>query len=178
MTTHAQFLLYKGDSWRFDATLHDNAGAALNLTDAEIVWNLRDASGSIVIALAISNGVEIIDAAAGTCRVTVSPEATAALAEGSYADEVIATIDDFVCTQSVGPIKVAQPRGVAQPDLQAELMALKKARHSGIRRLRIENVEREFRSDGELRAAISALESEIAGAASSRTIYPRSKGWS
>ena len=65
--------------------------------------------------------------------------------------------------------------------LQADLEALKAARRKGERRVSIEGFSVEYASDAEMRAAIAALESEIAAAQGSppiRNVYPRSTGWS
>jgi len=51
---------------------------------------------------------------------------------------------------------------VAAVDLQQRLEKLREIRASGERRVRIGNEEVEFRSDSELRAAISDLERQIA----------------
>ena len=179
--THANFLLFSGDTWVIDAALHDNANAALDLTDAEIVWRLRNAAQTVVAELTVDNGIEVTNAAGGLCRITVTPVQSAALPEGNYSDEiVVTTAEGLVTTQAVGAITVMRAGAeAAGPDLHAELAALKAARRSGERRVRIENFEREFKSDSEMAAAIAATEAEIAGAqgAPRRVTIRTSKGW-
>lgn len=52
-----------------------------------------------------------------------------------------------------------------QIELTAALEALKKARRSGLRRVRYGDREMEYKSDADMRAAISDLEEELAHAA-------------
>lgn len=163
--THSAFYLYRGDTWRIDATLHDNAGAALNLTDAEIEWFLWDSAGTEKAHLQISAGVEVVNAAAGTCRVTYPAADSANLAVGNYTDSIVVTTsDDIICTQSVGQIIVNSGAKSQQitTDPCAILAALEQARVDiltgrQIVRLRVENVERQFTASSmsDLNAAIS-----------------------
>ena len=161
---HNPFLLYAGDTWEFDAALHDNVGDPLDLTGAEIIWRLRNAAGAVMASLGVGAGILVLNAAGGTCRIILPPAATALLAAGNYRDEIWAlTQGGFSTTQAVGSIVVMKAGSpAAGPDLAAELAALKKARRSGEKRVKIENFEREYRTDAELAAAIAATESEIA----------------
>ena len=179
-TTHPQFLLYVGDTWTIDATLHDGDGSAINLAGADdIEWNLRDRSKRLVASLRISNGVEIINEAGGQCRITLSPMRTALLAEGIYTDQIVVTMSDgTVSTQSVGPIVATKPGSQTAPDLSGDLAALKAQRRSGIAETQMENFRVTYRSDAEIAAAIAATQNEIAGASQTRNIVVRSKGWS
>ena len=163
-TTHAQFLLYTGDTWTFDAALHDNAGAALNLTGAVILWKLRDGAGNLKASLSVGAGIEVTNAAGGLCTITVPPALTAMLAAGSYDDEIaVTTADGFVTTQAVGGITVMKAGAPAAPDLAGQLLALKAARRSGQRRVQdrkfLGRIPQPTRS---MAAAIAATESEIA----------------
>jgi hypothetical protein len=112
--THPQFLLYAGDTWEFDAALHDAGGVALNLANAdEIEWNLRSAGRVVVAALRLSAGVEITNDVGGLCRITLLPAATVLLREGTYTDEIRVTMSDgTISTQAVGQI-VAKRAGSA-----------------------------------------------------------------
>ncbi len=180
--THPTFLLYAGDTWQFDALLHDSDGAALDLTDAEIVWRLRNSSQQIVETLSVGAGIALIAPLAGSCRITLPVTQTALLPAGLYSDETwVRTQAGFASTQAVGTIAVARAGQTATPNLAGELAALKAARRSGHLRVRIENFETEYKSDAEMVRAITALENEIArgqGALPIRNVYPRSTGWS
>ena len=178
--THAQFVLYAGDTWTLDAALHDAAGAALSLAGATVEWRLRNAAQAVVASLAIGSGVTITDAAGGLCSIVLPPAQTTALAAGTYADEIqVTTQGGLVSTQAVGPIVVRRAdTAIASSDLAAELAALKKARRSGVRSVTIENFTTQYATDEELAAAIAATEREIAGATKPRNLIVRAtKGW-
>ena len=49
--THAQFVLYAGDTWTLDAALHDDAGAALISLAPSVEWRLRNAAQAVVASL-------------------------------------------------------------------------------------------------------------------------------
>jgi hypothetical protein len=70
--------------------------------------------------------------------------------------------------------------GLTLTDLQAARDALLRARGSGVRRVRDQSGEEvEYRSDSEMRAALAALDAEIAAAGkrpSSTIIFNTSKG--
>jgi hypothetical protein len=111
--THPDFLLYAGSTWQIDATLHDTAGNPLDLTSAQVVWRLYSANGSKVLELTDGNGIEIVNATGGLCRITVPAAQTATLAPGSYRDDIVVTgSDGFVCTQAVGVIIVNKAGGI------------------------------------------------------------------
>ena len=130
--THPQFLLYLGDTWTFDAALHDINGGALDLTGADIEWNLRDPQKTIVAALGVGDGIEVTNALGGLCRITVPSARTAALAEATYSDEIrVILADGEVSTQAVGFIVTT--RAGSSPPVVTEnpceiLAALQKAR--------------------------------------------------
>ena len=177
---HPQFLLYAGDSWQFDAALHDNVGDPLPLAGAIIIWRLRNAAQAVVASLSIGDGIEITGAEAGTCRIMVAPEKTVLLPPGNYRDETWATTaSGFVTTQAVGSIVVAKAGAPASTtDLRAELLALKKARRSGVRSVTVEGFSTTYATDDEMAAAIAATEREIAGSSQPRNLIVRAtKGW-
>lgn len=130
--THPQFLLYLGDTWTLDAALHDIDGGALDLSGADINWNLQDRNRTIVAALTIDDGIEIANAIGGLCRITVPPAKTATLAEATYNDEIRVTLSDgTVSTQAVGSIvttRAGSPPPVATENPCEILAALQKAR--------------------------------------------------
>ena len=175
--THLQFLLYIGDTWEFDATLHDAEGTVLNLGDADnIEWNLRNSAKRIVAALRLSDGIEVTNEVGGLCRITLLPMRTALLAEGTYSDEVRVTMSDgTISTQAVGSIVATKAGSKIAPDLAGDLEKLKAQRRSGIARTRMADFEVEYRPDSEIAAAISATQNEIAGASQVSNINIRSK---
>jgi hypothetical protein len=129
--THADFLLYAGDRWQFDAALHDAAGDPLNLTDAAVEWRLH-AGGIIFARRTLDDGISLINAVGGLCRIVMTPAQTTALASGTYYDDIRATLPgDFVSTQAVGRIIVLRAGSAVeavQPDPCATLAQLEKAR--------------------------------------------------
>jgi hypothetical protein len=175
---HADFLLYSGSSWQFDASLHDAACAPLDLTGAQIAWRLYSAGGAQVLELTRDNGISVINEVGGLCRITVTAEQSAGIGVGSYRDEIVVSMPaGFVSTQAIGTIVVNKPGGYVPP-LQAALASLKAARFQGLRSVRVEGFETVYASDQEMAAAISALESEIAGIKTPRNVIVRSsKGW-
>jgi hypothetical protein len=181
--THPTYLIYCGDTWQFHASLHDDEGAALNLSGADIKWRLRNTANAIVSELSVGDGIQIASALAGQCIITLSGDKSGLLAAGNYSDETwVKTQDNIITTQAVGVISARRADSVAGPlpDLMASLDALKAARRSGQRRVRIEGFETEWRDDSEMARAITALESEIArtqGSTPIRNINIRSKGW-
>lgn len=105
--THQPFSLLVGDTWVFDATLHDEEGTPLNIEAVAIVWRLGNAAGEIVATLAVNSGVAIRDPAKGVCRITFSAARSAALAPGTYYDEIVITLPSgVVSTQAIGRIDV------------------------------------------------------------------------
>ncbi len=107
--THPTFALMAGDSWRFDASLHDNSGKPLDLTSASILWRLYQ-GGKTIIELTNGNGITVTDAPNGLCTIMVTAAQTAALTPGTYSDQVQATLaSGFACTQAVGPVLVSKP---------------------------------------------------------------------
>ena len=130
--THLQFLLYLGDTWTFDAALHDIDGGVLDLTGADIEWNLRDPQKTIVAALSVGDGIEVTNALGGLCRITVPSARTAALAEATYSDEIrVIVADGEVSTQAVGFIvttRAGSPPQVAAENPCETLALLQKAR--------------------------------------------------
>jgi hypothetical protein len=61
--------------------------------------------------------------------------------------------------------------------LLADLEELKEARRTGVLKIRFDEREVQFRSDAEIAAAISAIETEISGPAPRNVIVRSTKGW-
>jgi len=134
--SHPDFFLYAGSTWEFDASLHDAACAPLDLTGADIAWNLYDATRAVRIALTLGDGIEIVNATGGLCKITVGADLTAALAQGTYRDEIVTTLAaGTITTQAVGTIMCQKPGSLPVPpqaaavtDPCATLAALQAAR--------------------------------------------------
>ena len=111
--THADFLLYAGSTWAFDAALHDAACNPLDLTGAMITWRLYDAQGTVKLELTRDNGIAIVNETGGLCRITVTAAQSKDIAQGSYRDEIVVELPTgFVSTQAVGSILVNKPGGL------------------------------------------------------------------
>src|SRR4051812_3120428 len=114
--SHPDFFLYSGSTWEFDATLHDAACNPLDLTGAEIAWRLYDAKGAMNLELAVGDGITVVNATGGVCKIVAPPEQTAALAQGFYRDEIVVTLaSGFITPQAVGNIIVQKPGALPVP---------------------------------------------------------------
>jgi hypothetical protein len=120
---HPDFFLYSGSTWEFDASLHDAACAPLDLTGAGIAWNLYDGTRAVRIALVIGDGITVINATGGLCKITVGADLTAALAQGTYRDEIVVTLaTGAITTQAVGTIMCQKPGSLPVPPAAAQVM--------------------------------------------------------
>lgn len=180
--THEQFVFYSGDHWKLELSLHDDQGAALDLTGAQVEWTLYDAAtGEVVITLTVVPGeISILDPPTdGKAQVIVAPARTSTLAPGAYYDVTRAMLPSgFVSTQAVGTIMVAEVPAAADDTPTTRLEALRRARYSGALRIRFGDEEVVYRSDAELARAIATLEEEVAPRI--KTVVVRtlpSKGW-
>lgn len=167
--THTDFLQYSGSTWEFDAALHDAAGNPLDLEGAAVDWRLYDSQRTERVHLSLSAGIEVTNAAGGLCKITVTAQQSATLAQGNYRDEIVVTLaSGFVCTQAVGAIMVLKPGAVPVPagsieDPCATLAKLNAARLAILTgggtptRVRLEGFEVEYTaaSIGQLDSAIS-----------------------
>lgn len=105
---HDQAALFAGDTWFIAGTLHDETNAILDLSAAAVQWRLKDQTGNYVLDLSIGNGIAIVDAAAGTVKITVTPQQSA-LPPGVYFDQCRVTLaDGSVSTQWTATITVKQ----------------------------------------------------------------------
>ena len=178
--THEPFERFAGDTWKFEASLHGDDGGPLDLAGAEIEWTVREAfTGALVLTLTIGDGITIAgEASEGNAIILVTSERTAALAAGNYVDMIRVTLaSGLVTTQATGAIAVLPNVPPLAKSPAARLEALKLARYSGVMTAQFGEEKVIYRSDSELRAAISALEAEIAPAASQNVIVRSSKGW-
>ena len=179
--THRTFEFYVGDTWTMNASLHDRDGNPLDLTDAVVIWRLRDdISNAIVATATIDEGIALVDAVNGAIVITLAASATALLPAGNYLDEIRIIIGDLTETQAIGPIvakvvNAVQPPTV--PDLAAELEALKSARRSGVLSVRFADREVTYRSDRELQQQIAALQGQLGIQGPRLAVVRSSKGY-
>lgn len=166
--THADFLLYAGSTWAFDAALHDAACNPLDLTGATIVWRLYDTNGAVKIELTRDNGVVVVNEVGGIIRITTPATQSANIAQGSYRDEIVVTMPGgFVSTQAVGSIYVNKRGGlpVSAAEIEDPCITLLKLQNARLglltgltqTRVKIENFEVEYAP-----ANMAALDSMIA----------------
>ncbi|MGA7452476.1 MAG: hypothetical protein WBW73_14705 [Rhodoplanes sp.] len=178
--THEPFQRFAGDTWKFEASLHGDDGGALDLTGAEIAWTVREAlTGALVLQLTLGDGITISgDPTEGNAIILVSPERTGALAAGDYIDTIRVTFPSgLVTTQATGAIAVLPNVPPVAESPAARLEALKAARYSGVMAVQFGDEKVTYRSDKELLAAITALEAEVAPAASQNVVVRSAKGW-
>ncbi len=102
---------YSGDSLQIVCNVKARAGsqAALNLTGCTVAFKAVSASGNnVTLNKAVGSGVTILDAAAGSLQIDLTPSDTLALgASGSYRYSVRVTVDpNHVHTVAVGTITV------------------------------------------------------------------------
>ena len=152
--THADFLLYAGSTWVFDAALHDAANNPLDLTGAGVTWRLYNAQGGLKLELTRDNGIAVVNEIGGLCRITVT-SAQSNIAQGSYRDEIVVTMPGgFVSTQAVGTIIVNKPGGIPvnAADIEDPCVTLLKLQNARLglltgltqTRVKIENFEVEY----------------------------------
>jgi hypothetical protein len=94
-----------GDTWQINATLLEENGDPLDLTDpSAIEWTLLDRRQQRVI-----NGEAIItitDGPAGRCSILVPATVTSGIAPGAYTDALRVTVATTVGTLFYGAIQV------------------------------------------------------------------------
>lgn len=103
---HRPFNFVVGDTWEITAALSYGDGTPFNLgAGCAITWRLLDADGNTVILMSLGAGIDVLDAVAGTCLVTVPPSISATIPVGNYTDALQATDPTgFVSTQSIGAV--------------------------------------------------------------------------
>lgn len=105
--------MVRGDTgaWRF--TCVDQAGAAVDLTGAEITFTLRpDPMGAVALELTLGNGITVVTANAGILDVTVLPSDGLAARTYKWDLELLYGVD-AVYTVDRGLLHVAQDVGYA-----------------------------------------------------------------
>ena len=105
---HPFFACYVGDTAEISGTLLYADGTPFNLASGAVVqWTLENAAGAKVLELSLNAGITVADETSGTILITMTPEQTAALPPGRYADQLRATDPNgFVSTQWAGAIEI------------------------------------------------------------------------
>ena len=109
MKVHAAEYVSVGDTWEIEGVLAYADGSPFNLgPGCDIRWAVQDAAGNTVILESLgAGGIAVLDAAAGTCLITVAPQDSALVATGNYVDQLRATDPTgYVSTQWTGPVNV------------------------------------------------------------------------
>src|SRR5262249_12446931 len=108
MRAHKAETFVESDTWEIQGVLHYADGTPFNLgAGCNIVWGMKDSTGSVVLELSLGSGIVVLDATAGTCLITVSPAQSQAIGAGNYTDQLQATDPTgYVSTQWTGPINV------------------------------------------------------------------------
>lgn len=108
MLTHRTTFQDAGDTWQTQGDLLYADGTPFNLSaGCAIQWELKDDTGSTVLSLSLGSGITVLDAAAGTCLITLTPVQSGALAVGKYTDQLRAIDPDgYVSTQWQGVVNV------------------------------------------------------------------------
>jgi hypothetical protein len=97
----------RGDTWKIAGTLFNADGTAFNLTGASLEWKLVDANGNTVLDFSLGSGIAVVNAAAGTCLITVTSTQSRAIAVGDYTDQLRATaVSGDIDTMWTGTIEV------------------------------------------------------------------------
>lgn len=118
-TTHPAFKFFGGDDWQIEATLTDETGAPLDLTDAQILWTMNDSKGMRVLEDSDFT-ITVVDAPGGICSIKVPSTRTTEIAGATYSDAFrIVTGDGVTSTLSVGTIYVTADPFVAAVEAKA-----------------------------------------------------------
>lgn len=103
MSTTKDISFFLGETWTIAATLNDATGTAIDLTGGHVAFRLAY-NGATVLTLTNTDGIEVTNAAAGQCTISVDPsQQTDFVAGRRYAYEVWAqTADGGVSVQCIG----------------------------------------------------------------------------
>ncbi len=110
MKIHPPLYFVVGDTWPIQGNLAYADGTPFDLgAGCSIQWSLEDSAGNTVLSYALGTGITVLDAAAGTCLVTVPPADSATVAIGAYVDQLQAVDPTgLVSTQFTGPVNAYQ----------------------------------------------------------------------
>jgi hypothetical protein len=103
MNTHPQFQFVGGDDWEIVATLLDENGTPYDLNNAQILWTVYSTTRVIDEG---DSSISIIDAAAGTCSITVAATKTTTIPGGRYNDALRIITGGVTSTLCIGAINV------------------------------------------------------------------------
>lgn len=67
-----------GETWRILLVAHDSCGLILNITGAQVKWRFA-LDGEVIDELTVGDGIVIVNGAAGTATITLTPADQAAL---------------------------------------------------------------------------------------------------
>lgn len=106
MNIHRPETFTVGDTWELQGTLTYADGSPFNLAaGCNILWAIENSGGTVVLELSLGSGIEVLDATAGTCLVTVLPSQSDAVPVGIYTDQLQATDPTgYVSTQWQGVV--------------------------------------------------------------------------
>jgi hypothetical protein len=112
LVVHDPWRFYCGDTWRIPFTCVDPTGAPLDLTGFtgdQVEWKLDTYDPANVFTKDLDDGIDVVDATAGTVLVTITSDESAALPPDYYRDQLWTTLDDgSIMTQSSGRIEAVQ----------------------------------------------------------------------
>lgn len=85
----SDFTMYAGDTKNIEITVTDESNVAVNLTDAEIFWQMARVIGAVpsVLSKEIGAGLTVVDAVTGRFDILLDPSDTEGLS-GVYHHEV------------------------------------------------------------------------------------------
>jgi hypothetical protein len=107
MIWQSTLALVGGDDWSIAATLLDDAGDPHDLTGAQILWTLTDASGQRFIEPADCT-VTLVDAVTGKCLIEVAAAKTTTVRAGRFTQSFrIVGADGSSITPLMGLVSVA-----------------------------------------------------------------------
>lgn len=114
-------IVYTGETATLNVTVSNSDGDPIDLTDAELTWQLKRRAGDLdppVMSLEEGDGIEIADSQTttgkGQLTVTLTAEQTAELS-GPYVYDMWMVLDDSTrCVVSPRPLLVID--GVNSPD--------------------------------------------------------------
>lgn len=81
MTTQQDLSFFRGETWTVDCEVNGPEDADLDLSGAALEFRISSQTATL-LTLTDADGIEITDAATGTCQVNVGPGDQAAIAPG------------------------------------------------------------------------------------------------
>jgi hypothetical protein len=104
------FTMFSGDSKVLQTSLTDDTNAVVDITGAEITWQLsRKVTSPAILTKTVGSGITITNPANGQFEVAIDPVDTADL-KGDYYHEIEMVLNGVVSTVLTGTVTI-------QPDL-------------------------------------------------------------